>query len=268
MLHEELHVVTRKGPRIELPTVDLKRLPAAPLKVAVIQVQFAPCHAVEKRERVADFQEKLTETYVAEQPQTAQAITLQIGPGMPPSIPNLPAPETVWRFHDHARGWIVALSSSSLAVEASTYETFEDFAAEFESVLSSLSEVFAPTNQTRLGVRYINRIEGDGVSEKLLGIVEKELLSPVGTALGTDLLTSISDIRFDIGDGVMAIKHGLTDPDAYLLDFDCYSDQERTFHRGDIVERVRRFHDLIERLFVWSLTDEYLNSLRKDVGNE
>lgn len=117
---------------------------APPRKVAIAQVRFAPVHAVEKRGRVADFQERLAPGYVARDPQVAQAITIQFGPSPPPAASSVLAPELVWPFEDHERGWSVSLSSSSLALEASAYDDFDGLLEEFRAVVTALVETFAP----------------------------------------------------------------------------------------------------------------------------
>ena len=143
---------------IALPATGLKHLKGAPLRVALAQVRFASVHAIEKRDRVADFQEQLAHSYVARDPQVPQTLTIQFGPLPIPPAPSAFAPELVWPFEDRERGWSALLSSSSLALEASTYDDFDDFLAEFQSVLSALIATFNPREYSRLGLRYINEI--------------------------------------------------------------------------------------------------------------
>ena len=60
----------------------------------------------------------------------------------------------------------------------------------------------------------------------------------------------------------MVIRHGLIEPTTYLLDFDHFIEGERDFSPPDIVKRVNRFHGLIERLFVWAVSERYLKELK------
>ena len=245
-----------------LPEASLVHLADAPLRVALAQVRFAPVHAIEKPERIADFQERLVASYVAREPQFPQTLTIQFGPVGGPPAPA--APERIWPFEDQTRGWSVALSSSSLALQASSYDDFEDFAAEFRSVVDALSETFQPKLRSRIGLRYINEIQ-DGRLEAGPGIFEvlrAELLSPIGGDLGFDLAGSLCELRFNEDLGTLGLRHGLIRPGTYLLDYDYFNDNELAFSSSEITDTISAFHETIERLFVWCLADGYLEELR------
>lgn len=250
---------------ISLPPTDLAHLEGAPLKVALTQVRFAPVHAVQKRERVADFQERLPDRYVARDPQVAQTVTFQFGPLPAPVAPPVLEPETVWPFEDSEHGWVVSLSSSSLALQSSTYADFDDFLAEFRAVLSALVQAFDPRQCRRLGLRYVNEVIDERLRSEggLLEILRAALVSPIGTELGVDVLGSLCELRFREALGTLVLRHGLIRSDSYLLDFDYFKEQEETFSDKEIVKTVESFHELIEPLFVWCLSDEYLAELKE-----
>lgn len=249
---------------IALPATDLKHLKGAPLRLALAQVRFAPVHAIEKRDRVADFQEQLADSYLARDPQVPQTLTIQFGPLPSPPAPSAFAPELVWPFEDRERGWSVSLSSSSLALEASTYDDFDDFLAEFQSVLSALIATFDPRECSRVGLRYINEIVDERLRENggLLVLLRRELVSPVGTELGSDLLGSLCELRFRETLGTLVLRHGLIRTDAYLLDYDYFKEENDAFNGEIVTKTVESFHDVIERLFVWCLSDVYLSELK------
>jgi uncharacterized protein (TIGR04255 family) len=249
---------------IALPTTDLKHLERAPLRVALAQVRFAPVHAIEKRARVADFQERLADSYVARDPQVPQTLTIQFGPSPTPPAPSAFAPELVWPFDDRERGWSVSLSSSSLALEANTYDDFDEYLAEFQSVLSALVATFNPRECSRLGLRYINEIVDERLrhNEGLLVLLRRELVSPVGSELGSDLLGSLCELRFRETLGTLVLRHGLIRTDTYLLDYDYFNEKSDAFNGETITKTVESFHDTIERLFVWCLSDAYLAELK------
>jgi uncharacterized protein (TIGR04255 family) len=113
-------------------------------------------------------------------------------------------------------------------------------------------------------MRYVNEIEDESLmSEGLDRFLNSALVAPVGSELGMDLLSSLSDLRFRQPDGVFALRHGLIRPDAYLLDFDYFSEDERPFDRQEIRRTGARFHDVIESMFIWSLSDDYLRRLEE-----
>jgi uncharacterized protein (TIGR04255 family) len=216
-------------------------------------VRFAAVYAVEQPAAVADFQAGLGARYVARQPLHPEAPSGQAAPG----------DGSVWLFEDGEREWTVSLTSDSLALEAVAYLDFDDFAAELAAILDTLHGVFEPRRETRLGVRYVNRIEDDRIAKRGISfVVNEQLTGPVGGDLGDDLLSSLCEMRFSEKEGQMAIRHGLVEPTTYLLDFDHFSEGDRDFAPKSIVTRVNRFHALIERLFVWSISDRYLAELK------
>jgi uncharacterized protein (TIGR04255 family) len=171
--------------------------------------------------------------------------------------------ESVWLFRDSERGWTVSVTRTSLALEAETYVDFDDFARELTKVLGDLEAVFEPQTEVRLGVRYINRIEDDRLGKRGIGFfVNEQLASPVGGDLGGELQHSLCELRFRERGTWIALRHGLIEPDTYLLDFDHFVEGERNFAPADVAKRVKRFHALIERLFVWSLSERYLKELK------
>ncbi len=242
----------------------MEHLPGAPLEVVIAQVRYAPVFAIERREEVATFQERLGKRYVAVE---AGAPKPQSGLGAITPMPPGGDPETVWRFRHPKRDWTISLSSTGLALEAVKYLDFDDFAAELSEVVKALHEIFEPRLEVRLGLRYVNRIEDERLRKRgVTFFVNDQLAAPVGTDLGNDLIGSLAELRFRERGGTLAIRHGLIEPTHYLLDFDRFSAEERDFAPTSIIERVKRFHGLIERLFVWSITDRYLKELRRTAG--
>jgi uncharacterized protein (TIGR04255 family) len=151
-----------------------------------------------------------------------------------------------------------------MALEATKYDDFDDFLAEFRAVLSALIETFAPKHWVWLGLRYVNEITDErlrhdaGISQPL----RQELVSPVGTELGSDLLGSLCELRLREALGTLVLRHGLIRPDSYLLDFDYFTEEGGVFDAEGIAKNVEGFHDLIEPLFVWCLSDGYLAELK------
>ena len=247
---------------VKVPPASLAHLARAPLKVAVAQVRYAPIHAVEKRDLVADFEARLDRRYVAEDAQTSQRITIQVGPS--PAIPSIESPiaDTVWPFRDDERGYSVSLGNSSLAVEAdASYHDFPQFLREFKTAVESCAEVFEPKRETRLGLRYINEIVDERLREDIRSVISEGLAAPVGKTIRAGLLGSFAEYRVAEKLGVFAIRHGLVSDSMYLLDFDYFSETQRDFDPNGIVKTVEGFHDLIEPFFVWSLDKSYLQEL-------
>jgi uncharacterized protein (TIGR04255 family) len=251
---------------IRVPRAQLDHLHNAPLKAAIAQVRYAPVHAVDSRESIAQFEAGLPDRYVAEDPQMSQAFTVAIGPGGPLAPAAQVPADTVWPFRDDERGWSVAVSTTSLSLESTQkYGDFDDFITELTQILTAFEEVFHPKRRIRLGLRFINRIEDKRLRRRggITHFVRDELLSPVGGAAGADLLNSLSELRFRERHGIFVLRHGLLPDAAYLLDYDYFAEDVHEFDATDAVQTVKRFHNLIERVFVWSLSDKYLTELKR-----
>lgn len=223
-------------------------------------MRFSPVFRIERRGELAGFQARLGGRYVAQEPSPPQPPMARLA-----ATPQPPGadPETVWRFTDAEREWTISLSSTSLALEAVRYLDFEDFADELAALVAAVAAEFEPQREVRLGLRYVNRIEDERLEKRGVPFfLNGELAAPVGGALGNELLGSLSELRFREREGTLAIRHGLVEPSGYLLDFDRFAAGERDFAPASIVKRVHRFHELIERLFVWSLSERYLKELR------
>jgi uncharacterized protein (TIGR04255 family) len=229
----------------------LKHLSKAPLQLALAQVRFAPIFAVEEPARMAEFQTRLGRRYLLQSPSG------EPGAGS--------AADPIYLFRDQERAWTVSLSPGSLGLEAKTYHDFDDFVNELARVLSDAAEIFEPQTEIRLGVRYVNRIEDERLGKRgIQFFIRPELACPVGSELGDELANSLCQLRFRERGTWLAIRHGLIEPNVYLLDFDNFVEGERDFEPAQIVKRVNDCHGLIERLFVWSLSSRYLKELQEE----
>jgi uncharacterized protein (TIGR04255 family) len=250
---------------IKVPDAQLEHLPRAPLRVAVAQVRYAPVYAVEKREKVADFEARLADGYIAEPQQVPQGIAIQFGASASVA-PPFPAPEAIWPFIDRDRGFRISVSSSSLALESlEGYDDFPAFLSEVRSLVEAFHEVFSPKEQHRVGLRYVNHIEDDRLKEResLVNFVNPELLTPVGGAAGFDVLRTFGEAHFNEEFGTFVLRHGLIDDTTYLLDFDYFAEERGAFKVDESCSTLESFHTLIERFFVWAISPRYLNELRE-----
>lgn len=171
--------------------------------------------------------------------------------------------DRIYLFRDPQRAWTISLSTGSLGLEAKTYHDFDEFVGELSRVLGDVTEIFGPQTEVRLGLRYVNRIEDERLGKRgIQFFVRGELASPVGSELGDELAHSLCELRFRERGAWLAIRHGLIEPNVYLLDFDNFIEEERDFVPAEIVKRVNEYHELIERLFVWALSKRYLQELQ------
>lgn len=244
----------------------LDHLPSSPLRLALVQVRYRGILAIEQTDRIAAFQEKLGDSYEFLDTQFAHTVQVYFGKSAPDFPPA--TAETIWRFRHFSNGWVIALSTTSMSLEAVQYRDFVAFSHEFQRVLKILTDVFSPRTRTRFGMRYINEIIDARLRDRneIAHFVRKDLVGPVGGALGSDLASSLCDYRFKQPDGLFTLRCGLVSDEAFLLDYDYYSEDEAEFDVADIDVLARNYHAAIEALFRWCITKEFLSELR--TGNQ
>jgi uncharacterized protein (TIGR04255 family) len=209
--------------------------------------------AVDRPEAVERLTRALPSDWALVEEGRAQRVELQVTPaGVARSEQH---PERVWRFETMDRRYVGTLTSTSVSVETGSYDDFDEFHLRLGEVLGVLAgdDAFAPRLLTRLGVRYVNELRDERLADDATreAVINRELLGPAAT-LGTGLLASLQELRFQQEDGVLAIRHGLTALGQYLLDTDHYNEERQDFVASAVAEQVRRWHDTIEGVFVWA----------------
>jgi uncharacterized protein (TIGR04255 family) len=234
-------------------TADLGPLEEAPLQLALVQVRTPPVFAVDRPDAVEGLASGLPEHWVLVDQGRAQRVEVHLTPaGVAQSDEES---ERVWRFETLDQRYVGTLTPTSVSVETRRYEQFDEFHARVQELLGALAgnDAFAPRMVNRLGVRYVNELRDDrlGVDATRAEIVNPELLGPAAS-LGTGLVASLQELRFQQEDGVLAIRHGLNGPGQYLLDTDHYAEARRPFDTAELGDTVRRWHDTIEGVFAWA----------------
>jgi len=145
------------------------RLTKAPIVYALCHIQFAP--VLKMRDYVPDIQDRLRETHENFDEEQITGI-LMAGGSAAPSVQV----ETRWRFDNASRQSGYILQNSSLLYHTTSYTDFEDFVPEVTRGLSAVAPVAKIQRLQRVGLRYIDLIEGtndvpvdDFIHPQLLG---------------------------------------------------------------------------------------------------
>jgi uncharacterized protein (TIGR04255 family) len=261
----------RNVPEIENPlTAPLPKevpLPNAPLVRVIGQVRFPPVLSLEKRDFVAPLQEAIRKTYPVLRPEQAQSIVL--GPeGMAPGPKQI-----AWRFSDVDGRWRVSVTPEFVAIETTAYMSRNDFLNRLQSVLDTVAEHVKPALAQRLGVRYIDRVTGEALKD-IRQLVRPDVLGIVGAPFSGQVLHSLTQTSFELPEAkeqVLArwglVPAGATvDPTAiepinepsWVLDVDMFSNEERPFAPGEIVDAARRYSERLYVVFRWAVTEDFL----------
>jgi uncharacterized protein (TIGR04255 family) len=232
---------------------NLGLLQDAPLKQALVQIRTPPMFGVDRPESVEQLVSVLPGDWALVDQGQTQRVQVQLSPaGVAQSEGER---ERVWRFESTHGRYVGTITPTSVAIETQSYEHFDEFHGRLIELLEVVAQQpgFAPRFVTRLGVRYVNELDDSrlAVDESRDQLVNPELLGPAAT-MGSGLVASLQELRFQQPDGTLAIRHGLIGPHQYLLDTDHYAEERQPFEVNEIGERIRRWHDTIEGVFAWA----------------
>ncbi len=272
-------VEARLADLVGLPEYPLVVFEHSPLVLALCQVRFAPVLGLGDPTFVAHFQCAIQEQY----PLVAQdEVGLQVslaGGGL--DLQHDLQRQRRWQFTDPTETWTVVLAPNFLALETREYRHFTEFLERLGEVIDALIEHVRPTFGLRLGLRYINEIRpqrsltwSEVIRPELLGVLSE---SPFSERVVQ--MTQQIALRYE-GDQGITLQHGLlprgttvrprgeepaSEESFYLLDIDAY----RTFpptaplpmDRQEICAHVEAFNRAVYRVFRWSVTDRYIETL-------
>lgn len=248
-------------------------LSRAPLVKVLAQLRFPVNARIDTTEGVAGFQDLLRDIYpvMRQEQQLAFAVPM----GAPPIGAQMAATAAyLWRLSSLEGDWTVVISRDFLAIETSNYISRDDFLERFEQVLDSMTKAgLSPAVSDRLGMRYIDRIEGEEMLSDLPALVRPEVLGVgdvelpehseiIGSASQTDL--RIDDVRIRAGWGLLppnaVMLPGIDGVDAktWVLDVDVYTERVAPFSVQDVVNEAKVAADHAYRFFRWAVTDEFL----------
>jgi len=249
-------------------------LPQAPLSRVIAQIRFPPILSVRKEDSVANFQEALRTDYPYLRKDEVRNIDMGFGqePRMSESV--------IWRLSDRHEpaAWRVSLGVDFVALETWGYESRQDFLNRLRTVLESMKTCLRPAEAQRLGLRYIDRLEGEALDrigdllqESVLGILQPGD-RPLD-ALRKATVHSMNQTRFLALEGVIQARWGnlppqaTYDPDAlrpagtasWILDLDMFSPTALPFRPDELLAKTEAFAKRIYSVFRLMVTNEFLN---------
>lgn len=243
-------------------------LPKAPLVRVIAQVRFPLVASVEKQDFIAPFQEAVRPEYPVLRPEQVRSVILG-----PEGGPVEARSNTMWRFHDAAGNWTITLAPDFLALETTRYASRNDFLDRFRRVLDALVANVDPKVIDRLGIRYIDRVVGENLTD-LPQLVRPEVCGVLSTSLNSSVVQSISETIFILPDdaGQVLARWGLIpagrtiDPatvdaigdSSWLLDVDAFQAKTREFDIEVVLQHAKVLAERIYSIFRWAVTDEFL----------
>lgn len=242
-------------------------LERSPLVRVLAQVRYAPILAVNSPEKVAIFQELIKESYPLLKQEMTQQFT--VANGETPTFQQ----ETIWRFSDRDNNWRISLNQGFLALESKAYSSRGDFIKRWQDTLTIMQRVFSPSDVSRLGIRYINRVTEEGF-DKISDMVRPEISGIVGMEgeVSSQAKHIFTDALFEAKEGRIQVKWGQLPKGAshddslepipassWILDFDMYNKPSSSnFVSEDLAKMSEEFAGRIYALFHWMVKKEFL----------
>jgi uncharacterized protein (TIGR04255 family) len=257
-------MVTIEDPLTDPPPPEVP-LSRAPLVRVIAQIVFPEVLSITKRDFVASFQEALRSSY----PKLKHGQTQEIVFGPSGAISS--KAESVWRFADNSNSWTISLASNFLAIETTSYTSRSDFLERFRVALVALQEHINPSEISRLGIRYIDRIEGDAMND-IRSLVREEVSGIAGLPAAESATIAVTESHFQLSEGTLICRWGqfaknvTYDPStiepidqlSWILDIDMSSTSPSELIVDEVVNRSESFAERIYTFFRWAVRDAFL----------
>ena len=246
------------------------QLAPAPLVRVLGQVQFAKIIKINEEQHIGNFQEAVRNHYPFIQKDVAQAIQLRtVGNAVQAGATE----EVIWRLFDKSRTWRVSLNPGGLSLDTLKYTTRDEFLSRFHFLLTALAETIEPSIATRVGFRYINRLEHD--LQSLENLVYPELIGVLSGSLRPQVEQTLSQAQCKTAEGRLIVRWGMLPPgnshdgdmvaptqgESWILDIDSFTTEdlpEDGFKPELLSALVNTMADRAYAFFRWSVKDSFL----------
>jgi len=234
-----------------------------PLVEVVCQVRFSPILKIDANVP-ADFQDRIRSEY-PDLSQVNLSLEQPNAPALPPAEKQLleSAVNKNYAFVSEDRKWRVNLTRNYMSLSTGAYLRWEEFKDRFRSPLQALSDIYAPRNFSRIGLRYIDILYRSKLN--LVDVGWGELLRP--HLLG---LMSSPDVKDDIDafDSLYAVRLGdqaskcrlaartvisqESGEQCFMIDGDFFT--AGTIAMPDVTTHMDYLHSHASRLIQWCIT--------------
>lgn len=244
------------------------RFDNAPLKEVICQVQF-PRQLSLDDDVVRPIQRALSQRYpMFVDGHMAKKLLAEDAPGA--YFPSPGAGQRIFRFRDAGGTWTATIGPEAIALETTDYVGMKDLLLRWSELATTAAEALELTAQTRLGLRYINKLDFPAASqEDLSSWVREELVTlPKAQPQAKQLLYFVSHSQFREPNGLSChMRHGLAPPApredsgdraVFLLDLDCYRGETAKFDPVDQIRSLARLGDCAYGYFTWAFQDQTL----------
>ncbi len=148
---------------LSIDAVSQVPLARSPLVRVIAQVRYPTVLAIHNRSQMSKFHELVRDTYPFLHMDSSQNVILK--EFQSPTIVS----EQIWRLLDDQPEyfWRVSVGENFVAIETSAYESRSHFLERLRMAMDSIDETFRPGMANRLGLRYVDQIQGKGLKKYL-----------------------------------------------------------------------------------------------------
>jgi uncharacterized protein (TIGR04255 family) len=250
---------------LSLPEPKTIQLEHAPLELVVCQVKHELNMAVADAGRALSIAEALSHAYPRVEVHEQKEVNLIAFPG---GLTPTGSEQRGWRFRSQDEAWTVALLPEYFALECTGYTSWTEFRTRFEELTDAIDKHLRPAMQTRVGLRYIDKISYPRITDpaKWQGLIRDSLLGPLlHPSLGPTVTGAQGVFQMDAGNARVLLRHGIQkgpeDIWPYLLDTDCFVELVKRFDADALMKQVRDLHTLALQIFQAAVTEELFQTL-------
>jgi uncharacterized protein (TIGR04255 family) len=180
---------------------------------------------------------------------------------------------TIFQLRSADEVWRISLSETFVTLETSSYTSREDFCGRLVTILAALEKVAEIPFVTRVGFRYINRVDNPDDFSRLSELVERAVLGGAAVPLGdrARMVHTLSEAVYEVGDVSLLVRWGQLPPGAtidpsveasanpsWILDLDAFRESRLEFEPSPLGDHARTLSAVAYRFFRWATTGEFL----------
>ena len=243
----------------------------APLVRVLGQATFPKIVKISEESYIGDFQEAIRDDYPHLQRDNIQSVEVNVDKS---GMQHQTTETVVWRFFDLERIVRVSLGTDAITLETAKYVSRKEFMKQLKIVLDALSSTIKPAAVTRVGFRYVDRIQGGKNLGSLSKLIRPELLNILQPNLLQHIEFSMTNITCITKEGKLIVRYGMAppkfthDPDmappvenpSWVLDIDSFSTkcEGSEFEPNLLCKGLNEVAARAYAFFRWGITDEFL----------
>ncbi|GHG18769.1 MULTISPECIES: TIGR04255 family protein [Amycolatopsis] len=261
---------------LDLAPVEEVLLPHAPLITVLAQVRWP--EVTHLKLNIDDVVTRVGERLADDYPLYLREKEFQLA--ITPRGPIQQESGTIYQFKSADQNWKVSLSQSFVTLDVKNYTSRKDFIGRFEQVLQAVDSAVKIPFVSRIGFRYVNRIEESDEYSQLTDHVQFAALGggAVPLAKGVELNHSLSEAIYKKGDVQLLARSAHLPPGAttdpaisaasnrsWILDLDAFQEGEIEFNTADLATKMSDLASIAYSFFRWAIDDDFLRMYGGDV---